>query len=332
MIWRLPPRFAIMRAVKSSVAITTLAVCLLAACGERASGPAAPRFELAPAAPGTLTEQLTALRGFAAAHQGAAVVVADDPAAALAARAQHADLPIVAVAVEPPPADQPLPFDAVVAPATGAEAALDLACLAAAGIAVPPTAVPIGARWFTAANLAAGGGVLPASGDPIVALLRLQHAAALHPAAGSPPRQIAVASRADDPWAARVRRELAAHAGRVAVVLHEGAATSAALQTLLAARPQALLVAADDPATVQLLLDQATAAGLPTFVLPSPFVVDVTAPHALGSGAETLGRAAALAVRQLRPNGAAVFELRGGVGDAAAAARRRGLAAGLGPQ
>lgn len=319
--------------MKSPTAITTLACCLVAACSGDAPAPTAPRFELAPNATGSLAEQLTTLRQFVAAHAGKAVVVADDAVAAAAARAQHAGLPIVAIAAEPPAAGQPLPFDAVVVPSTGAEAALDLACLAAAGIEVPPTAVPIGARWFTAANLAAGGSMLPASGDPVVALLRMQHAAALHPTAGSAPRTIAIASRADDAWAARVRRELAAHASRdPTVVLHEVAATTAALEALLAARPQALLVATDDPTALQPLLDQAEAADLPTFVLPSPFVVDVTAPHAFGSGAETLGRAAALAVRQLRPTGAAVFELRGGVGDAATAARRRGLAAGLGPQ
>jgi hypothetical protein len=145
------------------------AALLVAACADDPAPGIAARV---PAALGA-----GAVRDAVAAHSPAVLVALDAEALAIA-REGAPDLRTVAIGERLAAAPARAALETIVVEDTGAAVAIELALLAANGVALPPV-VELGTRTLTAANAAAGGAVRPGPGDFGMAALRRQHADAV---------------------------------------------------------------------------------------------------------------------------------------------------------
>ena len=229
------------------------------------------------------------------------------------------------------PADTATDPDALVVAATGADVAIDLALLTMNGIAIPPR-LPIGTTLVTAPNRAAGGQREPAPGDAIVALLRRQYAAVLttQPATDEIHHIALVCWRDDDPWQQRVRADATAAAKRYPQVeLHVRCADGDAERQREAAKlladegARAVLVSVPTPASLAPLAADLRPRNVALIVLGAASGCD-QATCCVGTEPAMLGRAAALGVRALLPERAALA-LTYTTADPDIAARERGF-------
>lgn len=197
------------------------------------------------------------------------------------------------------------------------DAALLLAGLAARGSTVHKQ-FALGARWFSKANLAAGGTQVPAPGDVALQVLRMQPT----PLSDALLR-VQVIVDGSSPWATAVAADVAAavpnHLGLA--VTNTRAATAAAVSAALDAaagdNPSALLVLTEDLPASRTARERALARGAKV-ILVAPSGDDACTSH-VGPDAETIGRAAGAAIESVAPDGAHIVEL------AADAAVQRGL-------
>ena len=200
--------------------------------------------------------------------------------------------------------------DALVLTATGADAAIDLALLAANGIGVPQTRIPIGTRIITPADEAAGGEPFAAPGDFVLQMLRHQHGEALRPGpvrsfpmlAVMPP----VLGSANSGLRERISRlsddlqKAAARYPQIDLLIITSNSQDDAIAQELAQRPcKGVIALVDDPDNATRIREQC---GTVPAILVDPEVRDLGT-TTVGCRPEILGRALADAVRRLLPDG-----------------------------
>jgi hypothetical protein len=203
-----------------------------------------------------------------------------------------------------------------------ARGAIDLAVLACRGIEVPRR-VPIGARFLTRANLAAGGSLVPAPGDFALQAMRLQHGAIL--AAGSDAVLRLACVTTADAFGTAVQQALAGVSAPgvqlsfvAAAAAGDDAAFAAALRSVLPDNPSAVLVVTRDAgAAAAEVRAEVLQRGIKVLVFGAA-PADEQFTCWLGPDQAALGRAAAEALRQIAPLGASLLEIHRGTagGDA----------------
>ncbi|MEZ6037595.1 MAG: hypothetical protein R3F29_08945 [Planctomycetota bacterium] len=194
------------------------------------------------------------------------------------------------------------------------QAAAEVTLLSALDLETPPQ-LAFGVSYLTPANLASNGTPVFAPADFVLQAMRNQHAAQLHPADQPPPVRFAVVRAAgDDPWATAAERAPRV-LGRMIEPLQIAIATPAdaakwteELQRGLDLDYRAFLVAAADPAPSAAARRMVVEKG-GKVVLFSPKPLDADYTHWVGIDEAALGRAAADALQQLRPEGARLVEL-----------------------
>lgn len=243
-----------------------------------------------------------------------------------AGRAQPPFLVVVGGA----PGDRPLP-DAWIAATPGGAAAVDLALSARRGAAPVGRRYEIGARTWTAANRAAGGELMIAPADPILALLHSQlgDARAAAPQPSEPDRVVFWTGDADAEREAAALTAVRAAAARYPTVeLVERAKLAGSVRV----GAQAILLATQDPGRVRLATAEAQLAAegaLPVIAL-DPLLQDVPGASCVGCAADTVARATAAQLRVLLPEGGGLLICCPEDTDDATAAQRRALLAALG--
>ena len=204
--------------------------------------------------------------------------------------------------------------DALVIETTGAEAVIDLALLAANGIAIPQTRIPIGTRIITRADAVAGGERFAAPGDFVLQMLRQQHRDALQPGGESsfsmlaltpPAADVARSALADA--ALQLSDELLEAAGRhpqIDLMVITGDGRGEGIAPELARRPcKAVIALVDGPDSAQRIRQQC---GEVPLVLIDPQGRDLGT-TTVSCPPEMLGRALADAVRKQLPGGGALL-------------------------
>jgi hypothetical protein len=239
------------------------------------------------------------------------------------AKAAGRTTPPFTVVVGPKPEEGQDIADAVIVAETGAPAAVDFALLACNGVDLQPNRIEVGTRTFTAANRAAGGQPRVAPGDVLLAMMRMQHAAAL---TRDPKEDVvhSVGLITCDPNASW--QGAAATAAVAAAKLYpqvqllraspNGDATKTLPQQaahLIKQGARVLVVTTSDPADT--LAIQGAAANGPDGAVPI-IVIDpaVQAEHGtcvIGCSSETVGNAVAAAVNELLPNGGSMVACSG---------------------
>ncbi|MFN3242612.1 MAG: hypothetical protein ACE37K_14005 [Planctomycetota bacterium] len=278
-----------------------IALGTLAACGPQpvTTDDAGRMHVAAVCAPEALTATLQQ-------HDEATLVVALDVGGAdvlasvrAAGRAQQ---PFV-VAVGPYREGMPLP-DALVAEATGADVAIDLALLACTGIPTKNTRYEVGTRTWTEANRRAGGTATLAPADPILAMLRAQHAQRLttSPATDEVHRIAFVLPGDAAPWQRAALAEAEAAAARYPQL---DLAVASDAETAVQGQPRLLILATHDAAETAAV--RQAAGSLPDGPRPvivlDPLLDDRHDTCRIGCSPRTLAQAAAVQVRALLPDG-----------------------------
>ncbi|MCB9878837.1 MAG: hypothetical protein H6835_14675 [Planctomycetes bacterium] len=194
------------------------------------------------------------------------------------------------------------------------QAVAEVALLTALELDTPPQ-LAFGASYLTPANLASSGTPVFAPADFVLQAMRSEHAPQLHPQGQQQPVRFAVARAAgDDPWATAAERaprllgRLIEPLQGVVATPTDAAAWTAELQRGLDMDYRTFLVAAADPAPSAAARRMVVEKG-GKVVLFSPKPADADYTHWVGVDEATLGRAAADALQQIRPEGARIVEL-----------------------
>ncbi|MCA8965085.1 MAG: substrate-binding domain-containing protein [Planctomycetes bacterium] len=302
----------------------------LTACGEPATNPANPRYELQTPATepdaATLTVQL---RG----NKAPLLLFAHDDATIVTAAASRRDSAQAQIKIVGTPGNGSLArldddsADAVVTVSIDAlaTASIEFCLLAVSGI-TPPPQVAIGARWFTRANRAAGGQALPSPGEFALATMRQQHAEVL---TQTPKTDVVfrvglvIATR--DERSARLATALASKS-REYPQLHLRLGNDPA--EFLAENVNALLVAGASTPGLVAACEEAMNRGIKVVGVGSDLPAKAMV-ASLTIDEDSLGRAAAEAIAAMLPAGGTVLELGYRSGDPARVACRNSLAAAL---
>jgi|GEM_PF-5826427 len=286
----------------SSRPALTLSFCLLWGCGGPSSADGLSRT-LSVVAACSPTELTAALQH----HERATLVVALDcdsatTQAAVTAAGREQQPFLIVVGERSGEAKLP---DALIEASSGAEAAVDLALLACNGVPPTNTRYELGARTWTAANQAAGGGATVAPADAILAMLRQQRADLLttQPTTDEVHRVVMflpTEATKEQMIAVTAARAAAARYPQLELVEERRAAPS----TPTRARA-ATILATSDPKHTQAAIAQATRAdgSSAAVIVLDPLLDDAHASCRIGCHPRTLARAVAAQIRALMPEG-----------------------------
>lgn len=293
--------------------LTLLTCCFAAACGGNAltSTPDGNYRIVACCKPDQLTAALDQ-------HAGATMVVTfgsggTDIVAATGA-AKRAQRPFLVTIGSRPAKGETQAADVTIVAETGAEAAIELALLACLGKPAPPHRLELGTTIVTPANLAAGGSRQAAPGDAILAMTRMENAAALANVTGSHsialiqinPRDAGQTQAVAEVQAATVKHPSINLLS--AVTSNELGAESLASQ-LIASGCRAMILTCSDPATTRAVAKVCATAttNKVSLIVLDPTLTDVDGVCRIGCSAAVLGRSAASQLPALLPEGGALI-------------------------
>ncbi len=220
---------------------------------------------------------------------------------------------------------------------TCAEAAIDLALLAASGIPLPRR-VMVGTRKLTKDNIAAGGEAVPSPGEFVLANLRRQHAEVL----SQTPTidvvfRIAMAQCTDgEPWRAAMREQLIAAAKRYPQVQFDYRAADndiekqrGLVRDFIAQNYNAILVSPKESLALAAVCKEAMAQNIKVIVLDRELGSDDYTCFVGGDNLQ-IGEAAGRQIAELLPNGGTIVELQGLMTSSPAQERHAGFLKALG--
>ncbi|HEX6810368.1 MAG TPA: substrate-binding domain-containing protein [Planctomycetota bacterium] len=227
-------------------------------------------------------------------------------------------------------------IDATVLHPTCADTVIDMALLACSGIA-PPRRLVLGTRLYTKATLAAGGTIVPAPGDIVVAMLRGQHASVLTTTPSiDVVFRIGMALRTDgEARRTRIGDELQAAAKRYPQIQFDCHAAEGPEQEqklvrdFIAQNYNAIVMAPTDPTTLAPLCKEAIAKEIKVVVLDRE-LAGVDCSCFVACDEKSIGRAVATAIKELLPSGGAIVELQGTMTASAAQERHQFFVEALG--
>ena len=226
-------------------------------------------------------------------------------------------------------------LDATFEYSTCAEAAIDLALLAHAGVAFPKERrdFALGTRAFTRANVASGGERVTSAGEIALQSVRLEHAEVLKPDPDAKTRiRIGMAQCTDnEPWRVAMREDLQAAARRYPQVEFAYRAADddtekqrGLVRDLVAQGFAAILVSPKESGALTAACKDALAKGIPVIVIDRQLGSDDYTCF-VGGDNQYIGRAAGNAIRDLLPNGGTIVELQGLMTSSPARERHQGF-------